>query len=109
MVLAVAPTIFVATRLQNAGLAATQTVMQRQNVANTVRPASRTVHLEFAALSSGEIAPPKSRFSYPLTRRKKAFAGAQMISAAKAVRVVSVAAGLHPFRHAVARRLVGGL
>lgn len=63
MVLAVAPTIFVAIRPQNAGLAVTRTVMQRQNVASTVRSASRTVHWEFAALSSGKLASPKSRCS----------------------------------------------
>lgn len=40
---------------------------------------------------------------------RKASAEAQMISAVKAVRMVSVAAGLHLCRHAVARRLVGGL
>ena len=45
----------------------------------------------------------------PSDIEETAFAGAQMISAARAVRMVSVAAGLHLLLHAVARRLVGGL
>ena len=45
----------------------------------------------------------------PSDMEKTGSAGAQMISAAMAARMVSVAAGLHLLRHAVACRLVGGL
>ena len=61
MVLAVARTTSAATRPQNAGLVVNQIVMQKPNAASTVRPASRTVHWEFAALNLGEIASPVYR------------------------------------------------